>query len=297
MKQVYKEHRFTRYSEKLIAICEAIMAKGIAAGYIYTVRQLYYQLVQSNTIANNERSYKNICRLMDDARNAGLIDWDWIEDRTRALRTKSHWGSGKEILEGAARGFDMDMWENQSKRVFVIVEKDALVNVVERPCLKLDVPYLAARGYPSCSAVREMVVSSMIPAYTNEQEIVVIHLGDHDPSGIDMSRDLENRIELYGRGFEFKFHRIALNMDQIEELKPAPNPTKFSDSRATAYRQLYGDSSWELDALPLAYLDDLIESNIRKHLDEAKWADRVLAIKATKKRLERYARNFNKFKG
>jgi hypothetical protein len=95
---------------------------------------------------------------------------------------------------------------------------------------------------------------------------VVIHLGDHDPSGIDMSRDIEDRLYTFA-GPGVRFIRIALNMDQIEQYQPPPNPAKMSDARANKYVEEYGDESWELDALPPEVLDELINDEVRNYLD------------------------------
>lgn len=92
---------------------------------------------------------------------------------------------------------------------------------------------------------------------------VILHLGDHDPSGIDMTRDISDRLELFGADVEVK--RIALNWDQIDEFTPPPNPAKLSDSRAGAYIAEYGDESWELDALePTLKAAPIVSSRCRK---------------------------------
>jgi len=108
---------------------------------------------------------------------------------------------------------------------------------------------------------------------------VVLHLGDHDPSGVDMSRDIEDRLRLFIAhhvGWEraldgFLFTRIALTMDQIEEYEPPPNPAKVTDSRFEAYQELHGDESWELDSMSPTTLSALIRSKVMEHRDEDLW--------------------------
>ena len=292
-KQFYVDTRFNTASRKLIALCEEIMAPYITQGYTLTVRQLYYQLVARDHIPNTERSYKNITRLINDARLAGLIDWDWIEDRTRALKGRSAWTSGKSILQACVDSFHMDMWETQDCRVYLIVEKDALAGVVNVPCHRFDVPMLAARGYPSASALRDAVVGNMLPASNSGQSIKLLHLGDHDPSGIDMSRDLEKRIRMFGdEGMDVEFRRIALNMPQIEEVNPPENPAKTTDTRYEEYRRLYGESSWELDALNPEYLDALITRHVQEFIDVDAWEARKAEIETVRDKLRTTARTF-----
>lgn len=214
MKEAYRDINFQRTSLNLILQIDSIIEEYQAQGYVLTVRQLYYQLVARDIIPNTERSYKNTTSLVNDARLAGLLDWDAIEDRTRAFDTPNRWESGGDLLNACAKQFHMDMWDNQRNRLFVIVEKEALAGVLERTCRKYDVPLLAARGYPSVSVLREFAQDICHYGSTLSQNVVILHLGDHDPSGIDMSRDLEMRLTMLTRYEPFEFHRIALNMDR-----------------------------------------------------------------------------------
>jgi hypothetical protein len=292
-KQFYRSINFRESSLALIDTMNGICDDYMAQGFVLTVRQLYYQLVARGIIPNTERSYKNTTSLANDARLAGLMDWDAIEDRTRAFSKRPRWDSGNEILASVAQQFHMDMWEDQPNRVFVIVEKEALAGVLEGVCRRFDMPLLAARGYPSGTVLREFANTDLDAAYAESQQPVILHLGDHDPSGIDMSRDLTERVELFsnGRG-AVEFERIALNMPQIQQQKPPPNPAKVTDSRFESYRRLFGEESWELDALTPDYLVKLVEKHVRKYIDKDRWQDRVEEIAGIKERLEKVAEDF-----
>lgn len=279
----------------------AIIEDYVKQGFVLTVRQLYYQLVARNLIPNTERSYKNITSLANDARIAGFIDWDHIEDRTRAFVRRNRWQSGRAILDAAYKSFHMDMWVNQPCRVFVIVEKEALVGVLERVCYENDVPLLAARGYPSATVLREFAVSDIIPCAeplddVPAQRVIVLHLGDHDPSGLDMTRDLRERIEMFSETatnlLEVDLYRIALNMKQIKERKPPPNPAKVTDSRFAEYARHYGDESWELDALSPQYLADLVRAHIHDFRESKAWLKRVKEVEAVRRKLVKVAKDF-----
>lgn len=291
MKQKYENWRPSADKIALLAKCDAILQEYINQGFTITVRTLYYQMVARDYIPNTERSYKNLTGLVERGRMAGLLDWDVIEDRGRRPLVRPHWESGKDFLESVAPQYYHDMWAGQKNRVFVVVEKDALAGVLEAQCRRWDVPLLAAKGYPSASAVRDLVRFQMMPH--RRQSIVMLHLGDHDPSGIDMSRDLEERLNVFAEGrFMLDFRRLALNMEQIEELQPPPNPAKVTDSRFLEYAKEYGDESWELDALSPRYLNDLVESSIREHLDEDQWADREEEAKNIRAKLLNLAGKF-----
>lgn len=293
MFQEYKWTRFKADTENLIKVMNSIITDYQHQGFKLTVRQLYYQLVARGHIENSEHSYKRTTGIVNDARMAGLMDWDAIEDRTREFIKRPRWDSGSDVLDTAAKMFHMDMWVNQKVRVFVIVEKEALEGVLESVCRKWDVPLLAARGYPSGTVLREFAVEEMIPAYQKDQASVIFHLGDHDPSGIDMTRDLEERIKVFAETEDFLLRRIALTMDQIQEQRPPPNPAKKFDPRFRSYFRDYGKESWELDALSPTYISKLVEKFIRKICDAKKWKERSEEIEEIRSRLTTIAEEFD----
>jgi hypothetical protein len=258
MKICYREINFRPSSLQLIERVNAIIHEYQQMGYSLTLRQVYYQLVARDVIPNNERSYKNLGSLISDGRMAGLIDWHAIEDRTRNLKKNSHWSSPGSIIYSAASSFAYDKWEDQENYVEVWVEKDALVGIVGQVCAELDIPYFSCRGYVSQSEMWS--AAQRLEDMAGNKEIHILHLGDHDPSGKDMSRDICDRLELFGVMVEFE--RIALNFDQIEEYAPPPNPTKLSDSRASGYISEFGYECWELDALRPDVIDTLIRDKV-----------------------------------
>jgi|SRR6185312_2878418 len=289
-KQAYKAINFNAATMDLIRTMNGIIREYMGQGFTLTVRQLYYQLVARDIIPNSIQSYKRITGVANDARLAGLMDWSAIEDRTREFVRKQRWESGSQIMNAAARGFHMDMWDNQPARVFTIIEKEALVGVLTNVCHKWDVPLLAARGYPSGTVLREFAIEDIIP-WSGNQDIIVLHLGDHDPSGIDMTRDLEERIQMFAQG-HVEVKRIALNMDQIEEYSPPPNPAKTTDSRFQSYMAQYGDESWELDALQPKDLSALVEKHIEEHVLPELWEERAEHVANIQQRIYDAATKF-----
>ncbi|SEO12142.1 hypothetical protein [Paenibacillus sp. OK076] len=263
MKVCYREINFRAESLQLIEKVNSIINEYQEMGYSLTLRQVYYQLVARDVIPNNERSYKNLGNLISDGRMSGMIDWNSIEDRTRNLQENSHWSSPGSILYSAAHSFAYDKWADQDNYVEVWVEKDALVGIVGQVCEELDIPYFSCRGYVSQSEMWS--AAQRMNDIAGQKEIHIIHLGDHDPSGRDMSRDIVDRLELFGVSVEFQ--RIALNYDQIEEYSPPPNPTKLTDSRASKYIADFGYECWELDALRPDVIDGLIRNAVTQLCD------------------------------
>lgn len=261
-----------------IAAINAIIESYQAQGYSLTLRQVYYQLVSRNIIENSEKSYKNVGNLISNGRMAGLIDWEAIEDRTRYIRQRTHWQDPQEILSSAADSYHVDLWENQPRYIEVWVEKDALIGIVEQAAIRYDVPCFSCRGYVSAS---EMWAAAM--RLQQDRPCIILHLGDHDPSGIDMTRDIRERLSLFGAIVSVE--RIALNMNQIETFAPPPNPAKESDTRSGGYVRRYGAHSWELDALEPSILEGLVESNILAHLDEGLFHEALQENEQGRKRI------------
>jgi hypothetical protein len=274
----YQNIKLRADSLKLVGQCNTIIKEYQAQGFVLTLRQLYYQLVSRDIIANKQSEYKRVGAILNDARLAGLIDWKAMEDRTRNVASVAHWASPQDIITQVARQYHIDKWDDQPTRPEVWIEKDALTGVIEGVCSELDISYFSCRGYTSQSEMWE-AAQRFIGYAKHGQTTRIIHLGDHDPSGQDMSRDIEERISGFmthhGYGGFFDFTRVALNMDQIEQYKPPPNPAKSSDTRFEGYRAEYGDESWELDALAPSVFTQLIRNEVMTVRDEELWAVQV----------------------
>jgi len=119
------------------------------------------------------------------------------------------------------------------------------------------------------------------------KQIYIIHLGDHDPSGLDMSRDIRERIDMFmsrhpGKALNFELNRIALNMDQVRQYSPPPNPAKITDSRASKYIKEFGNESWELDALEPSLIVDRKRPTITRTSRSGKGARVILRVRTPK---------------
>jgi hypothetical protein len=169
--------------------------------------------------------------------------------------------------------FALDFWQRQNCYIEVWVEKDALSSVIERACRKRSVPYMACKGYLSASEAWRAGQRFEDAADMGAERLVMIHLGDHDPSGIDMTRDNADRLALYSRGADIDIRRIALNMDQVRRYNPPENPAKVTDTRAADYIRKYGEHSWELDALEPSILEELIEREVADLIDDEIWEE------------------------
>jgi len=285
----YVEKSFRADSLEVIEQANDIIEIYAAQGFDLTLRQLFYQFVSRGLLPNKDTEYKRLGSIINDARLAGLIDWERITDRTRNLRGNSHWDEPQDIMRSAAYSFAIDKWAEQEYRPEIWVEKDALVGVIEGVCTRLDVNYFSCRGYTSQSEM--WAAAQRLESYYDAgQQPLVIHLGDHDPSGIDMTRDISDRLELFASGITVE--RIALNMNQIQQYRPPPNPAKVTDSRATSYIRKFGRSSWELDALEPNVIAQAIERTVLSYRDEDFWERAVRLEQEHRADLEDAARRW-----
>jgi len=298
-------------NEALAEKAASIARQYAAQGYDMTLRQIFYQMVATGEIPNTIQSYKRLGDILDDARMGGEFDWGYMVDRTRNLAGNTHWSDPAQIIRATARSYMLDRWAGQPYRIECWVEKEALAGVIGRVAGELDVDYFPCRGYVSQSEMWR-AARRLREYIEGGQRVLVLHLGDHDPSGVDMSRDIRDRLNLFTdvdwvrdhpgsfRGMDplevpheqvqddmyahldqdsdeppLEVRRIALNMDQIREHNPPPNPAKFSDSRATAYVAEHGRSSWELDALRPDLLANLIRDEVYAVRDVDLWSAMV----------------------
>lgn len=327
----YRNTKFRPATLHTIEQANDILENYAAQGLVLTLRQLYYQFVARGLLPENtQRQYDRLQSICNDARLAGVMDWDHLIDRTRNLVERNRWESPAAMVKWSAERFHKDLWKPQKRRVEVWVEKDAAVGVIESLCHGNDVPYFSSRGYTSVS---EMYSAAQRIRWAIEagEQVLILHIGDHDPSGVDMSRDIEDRLRemisqdwaglhmgagrwtrgdikqsmrehmsqqgnqwigISGRD-PWSLKRIALTLDQVEQYNPPPNFAKQSDARYRAYVEATGlTDSWELDALEPSVLQALIADEIDAWRDEDLWDDTVEEMEHDRVMLTRISENW-----
>ncbi len=292
MKKAYITKSFNAEHEGIIATANDIITAYESDGfYSLTLRQLYYQFVSRDLLPNTLQSYKRLGGIINNARLAGRIDWLSITDGTRNVRGNSHWDTPNEVISSAAASYHRDLWANQPRYVEVWIEKDALINVISPTCLEMDVRFFSCRGYTSQSEMWS--ASQRIKGHLMDGQVpIIIHLGDHDPSGIDMTRDVTDRLAMFMGGIQVE--RIALNMEQIDEFSPPPNYAKTTDARYARYVEKFAtEDSWELDALNPTTLADLVRTEVEKHRDLGLWEEAVAEQEGEKNLLKAAAKRWD----
>jgi len=240
-----------------------------------TVRQVFYRMVSAGAIPKSEAEYKGtICRLLVQLRREGRVPWGWIADYTRWQRKQATYDSMTDALDYWSRAYRRELWADQEAHIEVWCEKDALAGVLYEVTNKWHVPLMVVRGFSSLSFLHdagESLNGIGKPAH-------LYYFGDHDPSGVWISRKIEQEIRAFAPDTEIHFDRVAVKPEQIESMNLPTRPTKRTDSRARTFR----GESVELDAIPPDVLRDLCRSCIEQHIDPARLA-RTLAAEAAER--------------
>lgn len=291
MKEAYRDPKsFRNENRVLLGKINKVLDEYAAQGYRLTLRQLYYQLVVQNILENKQRNYAKLSRILGEARMSGLVDWDVIEDRIRVPIFPNQFESVAHGIDTLIRAYRLDRWQEQENYVEVWVEKDALSGVLEPITRKYHVRLLVNRGYSSISAMHE-AAQRLQEREDEGKNCYILYFGDHDPSGEDMVRDIEERQREFGLT-NLEVRKIALTINQVKEYKPPPNPAKMSDPRATGYVAEHGYVSWELDALPPKVLNELLVESIEELLDSEKYDSIVEKEKEDKEAMAKFAKHY-----
>jgi hypothetical protein len=228
-----------------------------------SVRQVFYQMVSRGIIDKTEAEYKGtVCRLLATMRKTKELPYEWLADSPRWMRKPHTYSNLAQMLEEQVRFYRRALWATQPVDVEVWLEKDALAGVLYPVTEEWDVPLMVTRGYPSLtflhSAAAEMELTTW-PTY-------IYYLGDHDPSGVDIPRMVEQNLREMAPNADIRFTRLAVNQDQIINMELPTRPTKKSDSRSKGFE----GESVEVDAIAPALLREMVENAITSHIDQDK---------------------------
>lgn len=265
MKERFREKlQLSKNNQQQLIIINQIIEEYAKEGYKLTLRQLYYQLVSRDIIPNRVQEYAKLSNLLVKGRMAGVVDWEAIEDRIR-VPFLPYWVHGvDDAIKDTISHYRLNRQDGQKVYIELWVEKDALSGVLKRITSYYHINLMVNRGYSSCTAMHDAY--KRLKRYEdNGIETVILYLGDHDPSGLDMVRDIRERLEEFGVTPEVR--PIGLTKEQVKKYNPPPNPAKITDPRAKWYIEEYGNKSWEVDALNPKVLHKLVEKNVEGLID------------------------------
>lgn len=253
-----------------------------------TLRQLYYRVVSVGLLENSQAEYRRLGNGMTRLREAGQIARTWIVDRVRSTIKPSSWCGLADFGAAVCKVYRKDLWAGMPHHLEVFVEKDAIAGTIQPVTREYDVALQVCRGYTSVSFAGEIAdlwAEICKPIYC-------YYLGDFDPSGFDLERDLKEKLQRYsGRSVcdryvgqddgadsaTFRWERLAVLPGDFEQHDLITLPVKQSDRRAQAFIERHGHACAEVDALPPAELRRRVEGAILAHVDRGQW-ERLLLV-------------------
>jgi hypothetical protein len=253
-------------SRESLDLIEAMCAVAEAAQPI-TGRGVGYKLFVAHLISSMARSeMRRVYRLLRLAREQGIIPWEWIVDEGRAIERVSTWSDPAEYARAVARSYRRDFWDQQPVRVIVISEKGTVRGLLKPVLDEYAVGFLPVHGFSSATSVHDIAQDE------DGRPLVIIYVGDFDPSGMFMSeKDLPTRLAKYD-GDHVEVHRVALTRFQVAALPSFPATDKRKDPRYKWFRANHGERCWELDAMDPNDLRECVEHEIRRWIEPAAWA-------------------------
>jgi hypothetical protein len=232
-----------------------------------TGRGIGYKLFSAGLIPSMDRNeMQRVYRLLKEAREEGDIPWDWIVDETRSLERVSTWANPEAYARCVARSYRRDFWNQQPVRVEVWSEKGTVRGVLQPVLDEYAAGFRVMHGFSGATTVHDVAEDE------DGRELIVLYVGDFDPSGMFMSEeDLPKRLSEYG-GHHITVKRIALTRRHTRGLPSFPAADKRKDPRYRWFVARHGKRCWELDAMDPNDLRDCVEEAIKELIEPTAWA-------------------------
>ena len=226
-----------------------------------TLRNLFYLLVVRHIIEKTQKAYKNdVIRVSGGMRTRGEMPYSWFADNTRWMREPRSYASLADMLRNSQETYRRDLWGNQDRYVEVWVESDSAVGFIIDVTEKWDVPLMPARGFSS-----HTFVNLTVEAIKRQRKPTkIIYLGDYDPSGMCIHRDIERKPAARAPDADIEFKRIAVTPEQIATYNLPGRPPKATDSRIKSFK----GEAVEVEAFPPAILKQIVDDEITKDIDK-----------------------------
>jgi hypothetical protein len=274
--------------QRSLALVDA-MRGLIEAAQPISGRGVGYKLFTAGLIPSMARSeMQRVYRLLKDARERGLIAWDWIVDETRALERVSTWDDPAQYARAVAQSYRRDFWNSQPVRCEVWSEKGTVRAVLQPVLDELAVGFRVMHGFSGATIVHDVAQDD------DGRNLIVLYCGDLDPSGAYMSEvDLPQRLLEYGGAHVF-LRRVALLPEQVLDLPSFLAADKRKDPRYSWFHSKYGDRCWELDAMDPNDLRDCVRDAILELIEPVAWARCEAVNRAEQESLKTILGNWGK---
>ncbi|MDQ7910239.1 hypothetical protein RB614_37675 [Phytohabitans sp. ZYX-F-186] len=203
-----------------------------------TARQLFYRLVGSAGYSKTEQAYERLCELLNRARRARRIPMSAIRDDGTTV--KATWGYDSPAdfwttVRGSAGAYKHEPTDGQRITVELWVEAAGMVPMVARIAHQYGVNVYSSGGFDSVTAKYEAARRMA----NRDTPTAVLHIGDHDPSGLSILDSVAEDVTAFFRDIEPgdiapTFVRVAVTPEQTERYALETAPQKTTDRRGEA---------------------------------------------------------------
>lgn len=245
-----------------------------------SVRQVYYQLVTREVVANGVKGYNQVQRVVLRMRRLGEVPWNRIVDRSRVKLQRPGWDGIAQIMTRAAEQYRRSLWTTQPVVPMIACEKHALEGVFADACDIYGASLWVLGGGSSQSFLYDWA-EEIRELNAQGKRVAIAYFGDHDPAGLDIGRACEAGLRAHGAD-DFTFQWLGLRFGDIERFGVPRLPVKELETRRKKYLERFGDVAAELDALPPAELRSRILGFIEGHADMAE-IERMRAVEAAER--------------
>jgi hypothetical protein len=257
----YNPHAKTR---ALLAQVEDVL-KTYQAELPLSARQVFYRLVAAHEYPKNEDAYKRLLEHLANARRAGMVDFAHIRDDGTSVEAPLEYGSPEEFLriaeELASEGQGVRL-AGQPRHVELWAEASGMAPQLARIVGPYGITVYSSGGFDSLTVKYEAAKR------IGERDVptVILHVGDHDPSGLALFQAAAEDVEAFAAEFdgEVHFKRVAITPEQIERHQLPTAPPKKADKRSVWND---GDGTVQAEALPPDLLAEEIRQAVESELD------------------------------
>jgi len=236
-----------------------------------TLRGLFYRVVSAGLLPSTDRKhYAALGRVMTTLREAGIVPFNWLVDSLRSTDKPNSWTGLQDFSDTVREAYRKDFWSELPDYVHIFCEKDAVAGVLQPVTRAFDVALSPIRGYASVSFAHEIAAT-----WNNiEKPIHAFYLGDFDPSGFDLERDLIAKLHRYCKQ-PFEWERLGVNAADFAEFNLLPLSPKESDRRCGKFVAAHGQECAEVDAIPSTELRRRVRDSIEQFIPQIEWQNLV----------------------
>jgi hypothetical protein len=228
-----------------------------------TLRQIFYRLVGVYAYEKSERAYKRLTELMNKARHAEVVEMSDIRDDGFTSDQPLFFEDVDDFLNdiaGHAEQLRLDRQRGQERRFVVWCEASGMVPQLARVAGPLGIEVCSSGGFDS------LTDKHRFGQLWRDSAVTVLHIGDHDPSGVHVFSSLAEDIEEFAAAYggDVEFVRVAVTPEQAALYNLPSAPPKPTDNR-----RFEGNETWQAEALDPRTLAEILTAAIEQRFDRA----------------------------